>query len=120
MDFETRLIQLERSNRRMRVVIAGLAVLLFVSLFLGGKLVASTNASAQSEHLQLKSLVIKNSGGDPVVVLHGDAPRGQNPGIQLRGNNSVFECFDESYRKTVSIGVQTGDIVHKGEHRKGR
>lgn len=121
MDFETRLNKLERANRQLRLVMAGLALMLLTSIFFSNKLVSPTDAAQSGrDRLELKELTIKNSQGDPIVVLRGDAPRNQNPGIQLTGNSSVLECFDEADRKTVSIGVTTGDIWHKGEHRKGR
>ena len=115
MDIETRLMKLERSNRRLQGVIAGLAMMLLVSLFFSGKLVSKTDAAVQSRKtLEANELIIKNRNGDPILVLRGDAPRNENPGIQLMGNTSVFECFDEANRKTVSIGVQTGDVAYKG------
>lgn len=120
MNLETRLNKLERANRQLRFVIAGLALMLFASIFFGSKLVSSTDAAQSGDRLELRELTIKNSNGEPMIVLRGDARRGENPGIQLRGSASVFECFDDANRKTVSIGVSTGDIVHKGEHRKGR
>ena len=116
MDLETRLIKLERSNRRLQGIIAGLAAMLLVSLFFGGKLVSQTDAAAQSgkKTIEANELIIKNRNGDPIVVLRGDAPRNENPGIQITGNTSVFECFDEANRKTVSIGVANGDVAWKG------
>lgn len=121
MDLETRLMKLERSNRRLQGAIAGLALMLLVSLFFGGKLVSQTNAAQSGKKtLEANELIIKNLNGDSVLVLRGDASRGQNPGIQLHGGNSVIECFDDADRKTVSIGVMTGDIAHKGSLTKVR
>ncbi len=121
MDIEARLTRIERSNRQQRIVIACLTVMLFASVIFGGKLVSQTNAAAQAgRKMELNQLTITNRNGDPIIVLRGDAPRSENPGIMLTGNNSVFECFDEANRKTVSIGVLTGDVAYKGELKKVR
>lgn len=121
MDLETRITRLERSNRQQRIVIACLTVMLFASFFFSGKLVSRTDAAAQpGRKMELSQLTITNRSGEPVIVLRGDAPRNENPGIQLMGGNSAFECFDEANRKTVSIGAATGDVAYKGELKRVR
>lgn len=116
MDIETRLMKLERSNRRLQGIIACLIVTLSLSLFFSGKLISRTDAAAQSRGrtLEANELRITNSVGDTVLLLRGNAPRGENPGIQVHGNSSVIECFDDADRKTISIGVMTGDVAYKG------
>lgn len=119
MNLEARLIKLERSNKRQQIIIACLALMLFASFLFGGKLTASTDVAAQTgRKMELNELTIKSSSGHRVIVLRGDAPRNENPGIVLTGNTSAFECFDEADRKTFSLGVATGDVAYKGELKK--
>ncbi|HMV50790.1 MAG TPA: hypothetical protein PLD20_22085 [Blastocatellia bacterium] len=122
MDLETRLTKLERSNRRLQGIIACLIVLLSISLFFGGKLISQTDAAVQSrgKTLEASELRITNSSGDTVLLLRGNASRGENLGIQVHGGSSVIECFDDAERKTVSIGAATGDIAYKGSLAKVR
>ena len=116
MSLETRLTKLEQSNRRLQAMIACLAIMLLASILFSGQLLRPTDVSAQSgkKTLEANELIIRNLNGDSVVVLRGDGRGGGNSGIQVHGNNSAIECFDEADRKTVSIGVTTGDIGYKG------
>jgi hypothetical protein len=121
MNLETRLTKLEQSNKRQRIIIACLALMLFASILLSGKQTPLTDVAAQTgRKMELNELTITNRNGDPVIVLRGDAPRNQNPGIILTGNMSAFECFDEADRKTFSLGAAAGDVAYKGELKKFR
>lgn len=118
MNLDIRLTKLEQSNKRQRIVIACLALMLFASFLIGDKLVSTTDATAQKKSQRLNELIIEDLNGEPVVVLRGGAKKGENNGIEVHGRTSVLELFDVGETKTISLGASTGDIGYTGDFRK--